>query len=71
MERGHLRVLGIIEEEEKRNARQWGLGERPVAEIWGKIKSFEFCKRRQKPLLAVGLLADRTWYKYSCKCGVY
>jgi len=40
MERGHLRDLDITEEAKERKARQWGVGERPVAEIWGKHKIF-------------------------------
>jgi len=41
-----------------------------VAEIWGNIKSFEFCKRRQESLLTAGIPADRIWRNIICKCGV-
>jgi len=65
-----LEVLGITEKVKERKARRWGLEEEPVAEIWGNIKSFEFCKRRQKSLPAAGLRAHRIWHNFSCKCGV-
>ena len=61
MERGHLRVLGITEEARRTKSKTMGIRrerERPVAEIWGNIKSFEFCNRREKSSLAEGLPAD-------------